>query len=342
MGNQKHSRTNSNLRSVFIAALWCLLFLLGAVSADAARVELSWSDENVVGYHLYYGTTSGNYAYVVDAGNVTTYTLADLPDGPTYYFAVKTRDAAGNESGYSNEVAFDASPCAYTLSPSSASFGTAGGSGTVTVTTQTGCSWTAMSNDNWVTITSGTTATSTATVSYTVTPNTGAERTTVSTIAGSLFTITQSGITSYALTTTTSGTGTGTITTNPTGTSFAAGTVVTLNAAADTSSTFTGWSGACSGTATTCQVTMDAAKSATATFAAKTFTITSSSSTGGTISPAGTTTVNYGSSKTYTITPKAGYRVRYLIVDSVRVSTTTTYTFTNIKAKHSIKAYFGR
>ena len=42
-------------------------------------------------------------------------------------------------------------------------------------------------------------------------------------------------------------------------------TVVTLTATPAASSTFTGWSGACSGTGT-CNVMMDAAKSVTATF----------------------------------------------------------------------------
>ncbi len=48
---------------------------------------------------------------------------------------------------------------------------------------------------------------------------------------------------------------------------FAAGSLVTLNALADspTTTAFTGWSGACSGVAA-CVVTMDAAKSVTATF----------------------------------------------------------------------------
>jgi len=47
---------------------------------------------------------------------------------------------------------------------------------------------------------------------------------------------------------------------------FDYGTVVTLTASADTGSTFTGWSGACTNTTGDCMVTMDAAKSVTATF----------------------------------------------------------------------------
>jgi len=44
------------------------------------------------------------------------------------------------------------------------------------------------------------------------------------------------------------------------------GTIVTLTATPGANYTFTGWSGACSGTNTTCQVTMDQAQDATATF----------------------------------------------------------------------------
>src|SRR5205823_1222036 len=49
---------------------------------------------------------------------------------------------------------------------------------------------------------------------------------------------------------------------------FELGTAVTLTATAAAGSTFTGWSGDCSGKGT-CLVTMDAARSVTATFAAK-------------------------------------------------------------------------
>ncbi|MEI6206550.1 MAG: DUF1566 domain-containing protein [Desulfuromonadales bacterium] len=70
-----------------------------------------------------------------------------------------------------------------------------------------------------------------------------------------------------------SGSGAGTITSNPTGIScgvtcsanYTIGTQVTLTAAPDNGSTFTGWSGACSGTGT-CVVTMDMAKSVGAKF----------------------------------------------------------------------------
>jgi len=78
----------------------------------------------------------------------------------------------------------------------------------------------------------------------------------------------------YLMTVTKAGTGTGTVTSSPAGiacggtcgASFNYDTPVTLTAAADPGSTFTGWSGeGCSGTGT-CQVTMTQARSVTTTF----------------------------------------------------------------------------
>ncbi len=79
---------------------------------------------------------------------------------------------------------------------------------------------------------------------------------------------------SYPLTVRTAGTGVGTVTSSPAGidcgatcaATYTDGTVVTLTATADSGSTFTGWSGECSGTSTTCAVTMDAATRVVATF----------------------------------------------------------------------------
>lgn len=76
----------------------------------------------------------------------------------------------------------------------------------------------------------------------------------------------------YTLTTNNSGNGT--ITSSPAGIncgatcaySYESGTAVTLTITPNTGYTFSGWSGACTGT-DTCQVTMDTAKSVTATFA---------------------------------------------------------------------------
>lgn len=77
----------------------------------------------------------------------------------------------------------------------------------------------------------------------------------------------------FALSVAKAGTGSGTVTSSPSGincgstcsANYSSGTSVTLTAAAATGSTFTGWSGACTGTST-CTVSMTAARSVTATF----------------------------------------------------------------------------
>jgi hypothetical protein len=60
--------------------------------------------------------------------------------------------------------------------------------------------------------------------------------------------------------------GKGTVTTNPAGTSFASGKVVTLTATPDPGAPWNGWSGACTGTALTCTITMTKDTSVTANF----------------------------------------------------------------------------
>lgn len=92
-----------------------------------------------------------------------------------------------------------------------------------------------------------------------------------------------------SLTVTKSGTGLGNVSSTPAGitcgatcnASFTANTVVTLTATATSGSTFTGWTGACTGTAT-CIVTMDTAKSVNAAFALQSFTLTVAKAGGGT------------------------------------------------------------
>jgi len=81
-------------------------------------------------------------------------------------------------------------------------------------------------------------------------------------------------LSSVALTINKDGTGSGTISSEPSGiscgitctTSFDPGTLVTLTASANLGATFAGWSGACSGAATTCQISIIDSTVVTATF----------------------------------------------------------------------------
>ncbi|MFZ2500970.1 MAG: immunoglobulin-like domain-containing protein, partial [Minisyncoccia bacterium] len=68
--------------------------------------------------------------------------------------------------------------------------------------------------------------------------------------------------------------------------------------------------------------------------------IVATSGANGTVTPVGTTTVAYNGSQTYTITPSVGYHIATLIIDGGAVATSTTYTFSNVTASHTISATF--
>jgi hypothetical protein len=182
--------------SIFLAA--SILFFLPASNAHPAQVTLAWdasTDPSISGYKVYYGTSSGSYQTIIDVGNITTCTISNLPDGTTYYFAATDYNTSGTESGYSNEVVYNPPPaCTYSISPATQSFNSSGGTGTVSVTTQTGCTWTDNSNASWLIITSNSTGTGNGTVNYSVSANSGTgSQSGTMTIAGMTFTVNQSG-----------------------------------------------------------------------------------------------------------------------------------------------------
>ncbi|HMV47227.1 MAG TPA: M12 family metallo-peptidase [Blastocatellia bacterium] len=83
------------------------------------------------------------------------------------------------------------SGCTFSIAPTSQNFSASGGSSSVGVTTAAGCSWTAVSNDSWLTVTGGATGTGNGVVGYSVAANTGNARTGTITIAGQTFTVNQ-------------------------------------------------------------------------------------------------------------------------------------------------------
>ena len=85
--------------------------------------------------------------------------------------------------------------CTYAVSPASASVGSGAATGSVGVTTSVNtCTWTAVSNASWITVTSGASGTGAGSVAYSVAANTTtASRTGTITIAGQTFTVSQAG-----------------------------------------------------------------------------------------------------------------------------------------------------
>lgn len=78
-------------------------------SQGSYKVKLAWNasiSKDVTGYRIHYGTTSGTYTTSIVLGNVTSTAVSGLAEGATYHFAVSAFNAAGLESGVSNEVNF--------------------------------------------------------------------------------------------------------------------------------------------------------------------------------------------------------------------------------------------
>ena len=84
-----------------------------------------------------------------------------------------------------------ANSCTYSVTPTSVSVAAIGGPSALSVTSGTSCSWTAVSNIPWVTITGGASGSGIGGVNYTVATNTGAARTGTLTVAGHTITFSQ-------------------------------------------------------------------------------------------------------------------------------------------------------
>ena len=82
---------------------------------------------------------------------------------------------------------------------------------------------------------------------------------------------------------------------------------MTVTAAANTGSTFTGWAGACTGVASTSVFSLATNAICNATFAINTYAVTpSGGGVNGSIIPSTVQTINYGATATFTVTPVGG------------------------------------
>ena len=105
-------------RGLLALATACVLCVPGV--AAGGQVRLAWdasSDATVIGYRVYYGTTSGVYGSSVDAGNQTGVAVNGLTNGVTYFFVVRAYNALGYISAPSNEASGVAAPPLFTDDP---------------------------------------------------------------------------------------------------------------------------------------------------------------------------------------------------------------------------------
>ena len=123
------------------------------------------------------GTGTGTVSYTIASNADTTARISSL--------TIAGQSVTVNQQGLA---------CTYTLSPSSLSFDSSGGTGSFEVAAPGTCQWTAAANASWVTVVSGSSGSGAGTVRLSVSPNASPEaRSAAINVSGSTFTISQSG-----------------------------------------------------------------------------------------------------------------------------------------------------
>ena len=94
-----------------LSVVLMLIVISLILTSSSFGAILSWDanrELDLAGYQLYYGTSSQDYRFVVDMGNVTEYNLnnLNLRESVIYYIALTSYDYSGNESEFSAELGY--------------------------------------------------------------------------------------------------------------------------------------------------------------------------------------------------------------------------------------------
>jgi len=130
-----------------------------------------------------------------NGGNISGVDTPTLIINPATSADVNTYDVviSGSCSPPATSNTVSLSVNGYALSPDHQDFALAGGNGSVDVITVASCDWTAVSNNSFIQITSGSSGSGNGTVTFTV-DAAGANRTGTMTVAGKTFTVNQAGV----------------------------------------------------------------------------------------------------------------------------------------------------
>src|SRR6266568_1622283 len=198
---------NQKLRLVLLA----LMAVLGATSVSQATAACTYSISPSSRMHGYGAAT--NSVIVTASSNVCAWTVVNTN---TWITTMSATSGTG-DSTVNYTVAANPSPlartgvvviaqqiftvqqqgvaCTYSVSPTSRTHGYGAASNSVSVTTSSGCPWTVVNTNTWITITSPTSGAGDGTVSYEVAANPSMnDRTGAVLIGGESFTVTQRGI----------------------------------------------------------------------------------------------------------------------------------------------------
>lgn len=170
------------------------LWLSSEATNDQVKWMISVNDINYFG-RTRSGTTSGWEHVTFDFKDVTDITAVGASQ---VWFALifESNATTQGKGAYIDNVVIKkrsgTQTCTYQLGATSQSMGASGGTGTFSVTTTSGCNWSATPNASWIQITQGASGSGSGTVGFRVTANSGAARAGTITAAGKTFTVNQS------------------------------------------------------------------------------------------------------------------------------------------------------
>ncbi len=168
---------------------------LSSASSQTVTVNYATADGTAVS-PTDYQMASGSLSFAPGeiSKTVTVLVNGDTTIEPNETFTVNLSGAVNGTilGGVGTGTIINDDICAYSISPTSLTIGAGGGAGTtISVTAQAGCNYIAVSNNAFITITSGASGSGNGTVIFTVAANSGAARTGTITVAGQTFTVNQ-------------------------------------------------------------------------------------------------------------------------------------------------------
>jgi subtilisin len=166
---------------------------LVATAVLPSQITLSWNDNNNFenGFQIIRSDIFGETQVYTVGANITAFTDSGLIPSKAYTYQVRAFNNIGFSS-VSNLSSATTPPCSYSLNPASKIIGIDGGSFSVSVAADTPCSWTAASNNSWLSVSPGG-GMGNGVVQVQVGANNSAQRLGRLTIAGRTFNVTQQG-----------------------------------------------------------------------------------------------------------------------------------------------------
>jgi uncharacterized delta-60 repeat protein len=172
-------------------------FTVGLSTASSQTVTVNYATaDGTANAPTDYQTASGTLTFAPGeiSKTVTVFVNGDTTIEPNETFTVNLSSAVNATilGGVGTGTIITDDFYLYSISPTSLTIGAGGGAGnTIAVTAQVGCTYTAVSNNSFITITSGASGSGNGTVTFTVAANPGVARTGTITVAGRTFTVNQ-------------------------------------------------------------------------------------------------------------------------------------------------------